>query len=53
MELRMKAICEGRASRGEVVRQSIEQYRAVYTRTTEQMRVLKEVGSHRQDLTTG
>jgi DNA topoisomerase-3 len=43
MELQMKAICEGRASRDDVVRQSIEQYRAVYTRTREQMSVLKEV----------
>jgi DNA topoisomerase-3 len=45
MELQMKAICEGRASRGDVVRQSIEQYRAVYVRTREQMGVLKEVMS--------
>jgi DNA topoisomerase-3 len=43
MELQMKAICEGRASRGDVVQQSIEQYRAVYVRTREQMSVLKEV----------
>jgi hypothetical protein len=43
MELQMKAICDGRATRSDVVQQSIEQYRAVYNRTREQMSVLKEV----------
>jgi DNA topoisomerase III len=43
MELQMKAICDGRASRNIVVQQNIEQYRAVYNRTREQMSVLRNV----------
>lgn len=40
----MKAICEGRSTRGDVVQQNLEQYRAVFTRTMQQMNVLKSVG---------
>ncbi|KAF2656232.1 prokaryotic type I DNA topoisomerase [Lophiostoma macrostomum CBS 122681] len=45
MELQMKAICEGRSSRNDVVQQNLEQYRAVFNRTTQQINVLKAVGS--------
>jgi len=33
MELKMKAICEGRLSKRDVLRDTIEQYRNVYMRT--------------------
>lgn len=39
----MKAICDGRTTRQEVVQQNIEQYRAVFTRTAQQINVLKSV----------
>lgn len=39
----MKAICEGRSTRNDVVQQSLEQYRAVFTRTQQQINVLKAV----------
>ena len=39
----MKAICEGRTTRNEVVQQNLEQYRAVFTRTVQQINVLKSV----------
>lgn len=41
----MKAICEGRSTRNDVVQQNLEQYRAVFHRTTQQISVLKAVGS--------
>ncbi|KAF2676149.1 DNA topoisomerase 3-beta [Lentithecium fluviatile CBS 122367] len=41
MEVQMKAICGGRSTRNEVVQQNLEQYRAVFTRTTQQINVLK------------
>ncbi|CAI9636492.1 unnamed protein product [Alternaria burnsii] len=41
MEVQMKAICEGRTTRNEVVQQNLEQYRAVFTRTVQQINVLK------------
>lgn len=41
----MKAICEGRSTRNEVVQQNLEQYRAVFTRTTQQINVLKAVSA--------
>jgi hypothetical protein len=44
MEVQMKAICEGRTTRNEVVQQNLEQYRAVFTRTVQQINVLKSVG---------
>ena len=39
----MKAICEGRSTKSQVVQQSLEQYREVYVRTRQQMEVLKDV----------
>jgi DNA topoisomerase-3 len=44
MEVQMKAICEGRSTRNDVVQQNLEQYRAVFMRTTQQINVLKAVG---------
>jgi DNA topoisomerase-3 len=43
MEVQMKAICEGRSTRNDVVQQNLEQYRAVFTRTSQQIHVLKAV----------
>ena len=43
MELKMKAICDGRKTKREVVEETIEQYRAVYTRTQQQLNVLRTV----------
>lgn len=39
----MKAICEGRSTRDDVVQQNLEQYRAVFNRTVQQINVLKSV----------
>jgi hypothetical protein len=39
----MKAICEGRTTRHDVVQQNLEQYRAVFNRTMQQINVLKSV----------
>ncbi|UPX12690.1 DNA topoisomerase [Ascochyta rabiei] len=41
MEIQMKAICEGRTTRNDVVQQNLEQYRAVFNRTVQQISVLK------------
>ncbi|KAL6703839.1 DNA topoisomerase [Coniothyrium glycines] len=41
MEVQMKAICEGRTTRQDVVQQNLEQYRAVFNRTVQQVHVLK------------
>ncbi|KAK5055103.1 hypothetical protein LTR84_012851 [Exophiala bonariae] len=41
MELKMKAICEGRQSRMEVVQASLDQYRDVFVRTQRDIDVLK------------
>ncbi|XP_014554235.1 hypothetical protein COCVIDRAFT_28628 [Bipolaris victoriae FI3] len=41
MEEQMKAICEGRSTRNDVVQQNLEQYRAVFNRTVQQINVLK------------
>jgi hypothetical protein len=43
MELHMKAICEGRMTKYEVVQQSLEQYREVFIKTNQQINVLKGV----------
>lgn len=43
MELQMKAICEGRTTRNDVVHQNLDQYRAVFNRTVQQINVLKSV----------
>ncbi len=41
MELKMKAICEGRLTRTEVVHESLEQYREVFVKTQRDIAVLK------------
>ncbi|KAF2125690.1 prokaryotic type I DNA topoisomerase [Dothidotthia symphoricarpi CBS 119687] len=41
MEVQMKAICEGRSTRNDVVQKNLEQYRAVFNRTVQQINVLK------------
>ena len=41
MELKMKAICEGRQSRMQVVQESLEQYREVFAKTQRDIQVLK------------
>jgi DNA topoisomerase IA len=46
MEEQMKAICEGRSTRNDVVQQNLEQYRAVFNRTVQQINVLKSVRVH-------
>ena len=43
MELKMKDICEGRKTRNDVVQESLDQYREVFTRTSQQIDVLKAV----------
>lgn len=43
MELQMKAICEGRTSKYEVVETNLEKYREVYMRTQQQIEVLRTV----------
>ncbi|KAK1065262.1 DNA topoisomerase [Friedmanniomyces endolithicus] len=41
MELKMKAICEGRKTKAEVVHETIEQYRDVYVRTQQRLDTLR------------
>lgn len=41
MEVKMKAICEGRKSRTEVVQESLEQYREVFVKTQRDIQILK------------
>lgn len=43
MELQMKAICEGRMSKNEVIEMNLEKYREVFVRTQQQIGVLKMV----------
>ena len=43
MELKMKAICEGRKTRREVIEETVQQYRAVYVRTQQRLDVLRAV----------
>ena len=43
----MKAICDGQKSRGEVVAETIEQYRAVYVRAQSRLDCLHTVSSYR------
>lgn len=47
MELKMKAICEGRKNRREVVQESLDQYRDVYLRVQQQLPKLHEVSLSR------
>lgn len=39
----MRAICAGTTTRNDVVHQSLEQYREVFVKTTQQIDVLKAV----------
>lgn len=39
----MKAICEGRTTRNDVVHQNLDQFRAVFNHTVQQINVLKAV----------
>lgn len=41
METKMKAICDGRMQKEVVLRETIAQYREVFTQTQEQLHVLK------------
>ena len=43
MEVQMKQICDGTKNKREVVNQSLDQYRAVFMRTVQQMSVIKAV----------
>jgi DNA topoisomerase III len=43
----MKAICEGRKTKAEVVHETIEQYRDVYIRSNRQMAALQTVSAIR------
>lgn len=43
MEVKMKNICDGIQSRGEVVQQSLHQYREVYAKVSQQSNRLLEV----------
>lgn len=52
MEVQMKAICEGRTTRHDVVQQNLEQYRAVFNRTAQQINVLKSVSQRNITPTT-
>lgn len=45
MELKMKAICEGRTTKEVVLRESINQYRQVFMQSQEKLDVLKSVCS--------
>lgn len=47
MELKMKAICEGRKTRAEVVAETVEQYREVYIRTQQRIDLLQAVSGQR------
>lgn len=46
MELQMKAICEGRSTKNDVVQMNLEKYREVFVRTSQQMDVLKNVSCY-------
>lgn len=46
MELKMKAICNGRTTKQIVLRESLAQYRQVYDQSQEQLGVLKAVRRH-------
>ncbi len=52
MELKMKAICEGRTTRDAVLQESLRQYRHVFNQSSEKLDVLRSVsvpGSGWQD----
>lgn len=43
MEVKMKNICEGTMTRGDVVHSSLEEYREMFIKTSRQVNVLKNV----------
>lgn len=43
MEIKMKAICDGQSTKMQVVHESLNMYREVFVRTTQQMDVLRTV----------
>ncbi|CAI4211807.1 unnamed protein product [Parascedosporium putredinis] len=45
MEMKMKAICEGRTTKAAVLQESIGQYRRVFIQSQEKVNVLKTVGT--------
>lgn len=45
MELKMKAICEGRATKREVLNESLTKYKNVYDQSREELNILKAVSS--------
>jgi DNA topoisomerase-3 len=45
MELKMKAICEGRTTKEVVLDESIQQYRYVYMQSQQKLSILKAVGT--------
>lgn len=45
MELKMKAICEGRTTRNAVLQESLNQYRHVYDQSTERLDVMRAVSA--------
>lgn len=45
MELKMKAICEGRLTKQEVLRENITEYRQVYNQSRAELNILKAVGA--------
>jgi DNA topoisomerase-3 len=48
MELKMKAICEGRTTKQVVLRESLTQYRQVYNQSREELNTLKAVRAPRR-----
>lgn len=50
MELKMKAICEGRKNKLEVVQESLDQYRDVYLRVQQKLPVLHAVSIAGEDV---
>ncbi len=50
MELKMKAICNGQITKAQVVNETIEQYREVYTRMKQHPEVLRTVRTESRGL---
>ena len=46
MELKMKAICEGRITKQVVLRENITEYRQVYNHSRDELNILKAVSGH-------
>lgn len=45
MEIKLKEICAGARNKNEVIHETLEQYREVFVRTSQQIEVLKAVRS--------